>query len=89
MMQAYVNELQKPWRPCGEEADASLMATRRLEIPGWAWPFDGAGEGGARGTRTPDPLLAKEVTATGGPAAAQLESDAGCSVNDRESPSRA
>ena len=34
MMQAYVNELQKPWRPCGEEADASLMATRRPEDPG-------------------------------------------------------
>ena len=33
-MQVYVEELQKPWRPCGEEADGSLMATRRLEDPG-------------------------------------------------------
>ena len=42
--------------------------------------------GGARGTRTPDPLLAKEVTATAGPAAAQVKGTAGCSVSDRESP---
>ena len=42
--------------------------------------------GGAKGTRTPDPLLAKEVTAPARPAAAQVRSAAGCSVNDRESP---
>ena len=41
---------------------------------------------GAKGTRTPDPLLAKEVAATGGPAAARVKSTAGCSVNDRQSP---
>jgi hypothetical protein len=35
---------------------------------------------------TPDPLLAKEVTATGGPAAAQLKGTTRCTVNDRESP---
>jgi hypothetical protein len=33
-----------------------------------------------------EPLLAKVVAATGGPAAAQLKSTAACSVNDRESP---
>jgi hypothetical protein len=33
-----------------------------------------------------DHLLAKEVAATGGPAAAQLKSTAVCSVTDRESP---
>jgi hypothetical protein len=33
-----------------------------------------------------DSLLAKEVTATSGPAAAQVKRAAGCSVNDRESP---
>ncbi len=32
------------------------------------------------------PLLAKEVAATGRPAAAQVKHSAGCSVNDRESP---
>jgi hypothetical protein len=31
-------------------------------------------------------LRAKEVDATGGPAAAQVKSTAGCSVSDRESP---
>ena len=33
-----------------------------------------------------EPLLAKEVAATGGPAAARVKSTAGCSVNDRQSP---
>jgi hypothetical protein len=33
-----------------------------------------------------EPLLAKEVTATAGPAATQVKGAAGCSVNDRESP---
>src|SRR5262249_33832362 len=33
-----------------------------------------------------DFLLAKDVTATGGPGAAQAVSSAGCAVNDRESP---
>jgi len=33
-----------------------------------------------------DHLLAKEVAATGGPAAAQVKRAAGCSVDDRESP---
>jgi hypothetical protein len=42
--------------------------------------------GGAKGTRTPDPLLAKVVAASGGPAAAQVKRAAGCPVNDRESP---
>jgi hypothetical protein len=42
--------------------------------------------GGARGTRTPDPLLAKEVDAPAGPAAAQFKCAAGCAVNNRESP---
>jgi hypothetical protein len=31
-------------------------------------------------------LLAEEVATPGGPAAAQVKSTAGCSVNDRESP---
>src|SRR5215475_2966583 len=35
---------------------------------------------------TRDPLLAKEVVATGGPAAAQAKSNAGCPVSARESP---
>jgi hypothetical protein len=34
----------------------------------------------------PDPLLAKEMAAITGPAAAQVKRSAGCSVNDRESP---
>jgi hypothetical protein len=42
--------------------------------------------GGAKETRTPDPLLAKEVAAIGGPAAAQVKSTAGCPVSARESP---
>jgi len=33
-----------------------------------------------------DPMLAKAVAATGGHAAAQVKSTAGCSMNDRESP---
>ena len=33
-----------------------------------------------------DPLLAKEVAAPGGPAAAQVRHTADCPVNDRESP---
>jgi hypothetical protein len=39
-----------------------------------------------RGLEPLDLLLAKEVDAPGGPAAAQVESAAGCSVSDRESP---
>ena len=31
-------------------------------------------------------MLAKDVTATGGSAGAQVKSNPGCSVNDRESP---
>jgi hypothetical protein len=34
----------------------------------------------------PDPLLAKEVAATSGPAATQVKSNAGCPVSARESP---
>jgi hypothetical protein len=43
-------------------------------------------KGGAKEYSNPDPLLAKEVTAPAGPAGAQVTSNAGCSVNDRESP---
>src|SRR5262245_1148671 len=42
--------------------------------------------GGAKGTRTPDPLLAKEVAAAGRPAAAQAKNSTAYSVIDRESP---
>ena len=42
--------------------------------------------GGRLKGSSPDPLLAKEVAATAGPAAAQVKSTAGCAVTDRESP---
>jgi hypothetical protein len=51
-----------------------------------SWWFAGALEGGGATNSNPDLLLAKEVAATGGPAAAQVMSAAGCSVTDRESP---
>src|SRR5215471_21369314 len=42
--------------------------------------------GGAKGLEPLNPLLAKEVAAPAGPAAAQVKGTAVCSVNDRESP---
>ena len=41
---------------------------------------------GRRAAVYDEPLLAKAVAAPGGPAAAQVKSTAGCSVNDRQSP---
>jgi hypothetical protein len=71
---------------------AALLGVCPLSQPGWcagscaSWRLAGDVAVLSRWTWTGDPLLAKVVAATGGPAAAQLKSTAACSVNDRESP---
>src|SRR5947199_5662891 len=53
--QRVAEAVETMWRRSRRLLDGQTAPWR---IPGLAWPFDGAGDGGAKGTRTTDPLLA-------------------------------